>query len=193
MHGDKTFPDSAVLTKKDYEMYDEDRFLFTQALTVELMSNTFLFIGFSFSDPNLDRIMAIVRKINKNSTPKLHYCFMRTVKLEDYMSDSSISDSALLQYEQDKNMQELKLKDMINYGIQPILVEKFEQITLMLRYIARKLYLNSVFISGALNPEFPNEYGDFQAYEKGGELGKAQHFIMKLACRLIYENYKILT
>lgn len=193
MHGDKTFPDSAVLTKKDYEMYDEDRFLFTQALTVELMSNTFLFIGFSFSDPNLDRIMAIVRKINKNSTPKLHYCFMRTVKLEDYMSDSSISDSALQQYEQDKNMQELKLKDMINYGIQPILVENFEQITLMLRYIAKKLYLNSVFISGALNPEFPNEYGVFQASGNNGELGKAQHFIMRLACRLIDENYKILT
>lgn len=193
MHGDRTFPDSAVLTKKDYEMYDEDRFLFTQALTVELMTNTFLFIGFSFSDPNLDRIMAIVRKINKSSTPKLHYCFMRSVRLEDYMKDSIVSDADLRQYEQDKNMQELKLKDMIDYGIQPILVENFEQITLMLKYIAKKLYLNSVFISGALNPKFPNEYGKFQVLGSNGELGKAERFIMSLACRLIDENYKIIT
>lgn len=193
MHGDRTFPDSAVLTKQDYELYDEERSLFTQALTVDLMINTFLFIGFSFSDPNLDRIMAIVRKMNKRSTPKLHYCFMRTVRLEDYMHDSQISDADLKQYEQDKNMQELKLKDMVAYGIQPILVENFEQITLMLKYIAKKLYLNSVFISGALNPEHPNDYGAFQVQGSNGELGKAEQFIMQLACRLIDENYKIIT
>lgn len=193
MHGDRTFPDSAVLTKQDYEMYDEDRSLFTQALTVDLMINTFLFIGFSFSDPNLDRIMAIVRKMNKSSTPKLHYCFMRTVRLEDYMHDSQISDADLKQYEQDKHMQELKLKDMVDYGIQPILVENFEQITLMLKYIAKKMYLNSVFISGALNPESPNDYGAFQVRGNPGELGKSEHFIMQLACRLIDENYKIIT
>lgn len=193
MHGDRTFPDSAVLAKEDYELYDEERFLFTQALTVELMTHTFLFIGFSFSDPNLDRIMALVRKINKSSTPKLHYCFMRTVRLEDYIHGTSISNSDLLQFQQDKNMQELKLKDMINYGVQPILVENFEQITLMLKYIAKKLYLNSVFISGALNPEKPNDYGEFQNVKSGESLGKAERFIMQLSCRLIDENYKITT
>ena len=193
MHGDRTLPDSAVLTKQDYEMYDEDRFLFSQALTVELMTHTFLFIGFSFSDPNLDRIMAIVRKINKNSSPKLHYCFMRTVRLEDYMHDNSISEASLLQYQQDKNIQELKLKDMIAYGLQPILVDNFDQITLMLKYIAKKLYLNSVFISGALNTDRPNDYGEFQVLKPGGGLGKAERFIMKLSRRLIDENYKIAT
>lgn len=193
MHGDRTFPDSTILCKEDYELYDESRVLFTQGLTLELVTNTVLFIGFSFSDPNLDRIMALVRKLNKDSTPKTHYCFMRSVRLEDYFQDGKISDESIQQYEQDRNMQRLKLEDMKNYGIQPIVVESFDQITLMLKYIERKYSLNSVFISGALNPETPNDYGTYQKKEDTEEIGRAERFIMELSRRLIDENYKIYT
>lgn len=83
MHGDKNFPDEVVLTKNDYEIYDLTREVFTKALSVELITNTFLFIGFSFSDPNLDRIISIARHSFKDSSAKNHYCFMRRVHPTD--------------------------------------------------------------------------------------------------------------
>lgn len=45
-----------MLTKEDYQKYDEKRNLFTRLLSVELVRRTFLFIGFSFNAPNLERI-----------------------------------------------------------------------------------------------------------------------------------------
>lgn len=193
MHGDKTMPDTAVLCKDDYESYDEKRGLFTQSLTLDLISNTFLFIGFSFSDPNLDRIIAIVKRIFDENAPKKHYCFLRRVHLEDYLKGDITDEKAKEQYEVDFNNQECKIQDMIHYGIETILVDDFEQITYMLKYIRDKIKLNSVFISGALNSKKPNDYGSFKYKEKNGHFEKGEDFIMKLSNALITNGYKIVT
>ncbi|WP_040426576.1 SIR2 family protein [Afipia birgiae] len=51
MHGDVSNPASAVLTKDDYESYSSSRRgqLFSTALRGDLVSKTFLFLGFSFT------------------------------------------------------------------------------------------------------------------------------------------------
>lgn len=56
MHGDKDSPNEAVLIKDDYETYQDKKELFSTALRGDLLSKTFLFIGFSFDDPNLEYI-----------------------------------------------------------------------------------------------------------------------------------------
>ena len=58
MHGDKTDPSQAVLTKDDYETYHKSRELFTIALKGDLITKTFLFLGVSFADPNVGYILA---------------------------------------------------------------------------------------------------------------------------------------
>lgn len=50
MHGDVDHPDAAVVTKDDYEKYLRDFGPFVNALSGDLISNTFLFLGFSLSD-----------------------------------------------------------------------------------------------------------------------------------------------
>ena len=52
MHGDAESPDEAVIAKNDYQIYMQSRGPFVTALSGELVSKTFLFLGFSFSDPN---------------------------------------------------------------------------------------------------------------------------------------------
>ena len=58
MHGDFSQPRNAVLTKEDYETYNEHRALFSEKLKGDLIEKTFLFLGFSFTDPNVDYILA---------------------------------------------------------------------------------------------------------------------------------------
>jgi hypothetical protein len=51
MQGDIDRPDEAVLTKSDYERYDEKRKLFSVQLRGDLVSKTFAFVCLSFTDP----------------------------------------------------------------------------------------------------------------------------------------------
>ncbi|MDE6162405.1 MAG: SIR2 family protein, partial [Bacteroides sp.] len=118
-----------------YQSYDENRGLFTKLLSVELVSRTFLFIGFSFNDPNLDRILSIAKSSLNSRTLPRHYCFMRKVQITDYVGDQEKqSDDAFEKFIRDKNYQELRIKDMANYGIYTILIDDFKQITWMLKF-----------------------------------------------------------
>ena len=58
MHGDVSQVHKAVITRDDYEKYELTHSLFTTALQGDLVSKTFLFIGFSFNDPNLNYILS---------------------------------------------------------------------------------------------------------------------------------------
>ena len=55
MHGDIDHPDDAILTKDDYESYHIKMDQYISALSGDLVSKTFIFIGFSFTDPALSR------------------------------------------------------------------------------------------------------------------------------------------
>ena len=79
MHGDVESPDDAILTKEDY-----DRYPFTArgrgflaSLEVAMMSRrTALFVGFSFTDPNVDRVLSALYATSGRSQ-RTHYCIMR--------------------------------------------------------------------------------------------------------------------
>lgn len=195
MHGDKKYPDDVVLTKEDYQNYDEKRGLFTKLLSVELVKKTFLFIGFSFNDPNLERILTIAKNsLNSKSLPA-HYCFMRKVQVRDYLnSKNEITSDAVERYIQDKNYQELRIRDMRNYGVYTILVDDFNQITLMLKYLYNKYTINNVFISGGINPDDLSDYGEFnQELSVNSRLNRAEHFLTLLGKSLIDNGFQIYT
>lgn len=75
MHGDVMNPAKAVLTKDDYEKYEIDHRLFRTALQGDLINKTFLFIGFSFEDPNLKYILSQIRTLLGENI-RTHYCFL---------------------------------------------------------------------------------------------------------------------
>jgi len=181
MHGDKEFPDDAVITRDDYERYDITRSLFTMHLKGELISKTFIFIGFSFEDPNLEQILSKIRIDLLGKSPKNHYCFFRKVnQLDDRYKnlDGTIDTKA---YHYDEVKQDLKIKDLKRYGINAVLVNDYSDITVILKNIEKKFKINKLFISGSAE-----EYGDYTKKD-------AISLLHNLSNSLVNHNYHIVS
>lgn len=168
MHGDVSRPSEAVITKEDYENYNKKRPLFSTALQGDLVEKTFLFLGFSFSDPNIDHILARIRVL-LDENKREHYCLMRRVQRNDR------------NYSYAKTKQELQLRDLKRYGIRPILVDDYKEITAVLNRIYLKNRTKHIFISGSAH-----EYGQYSEKD-------ALKYLHKLSFQLSKKGYSIVS
>lgn len=162
MHGDSTLPHDAVLTKDDYEGYDLKRQLFSTALQGDLVSKTFLFIGFSFDDPNLSQILSKIR-ILLNENTRTHYCFMKKVNINDYKNEKEFNYAEI--------KQELKIKDLKRYSIKVLLVDDYPEITEILHHISLLVKRKNIFVSGSADNY--GEWGEKKSFEFSTSLSKA--------------------
>ena len=141
MHGDVNRPDTAVLIKDDYEVFARDRELFSTVLRGDLVNKTFLFLGYSLSDPNVDYILAHIRILLGNS-PRPHYWIVRRpIPPRDH------TDRA--EYEYAKRKLDLRIDDLKRYGIEALLIDSFDEVTEILTQLNRRAHRNNVFISGS--------------------------------------------
>jgi len=195
MHGDKDSPDDVVLTKEDYQNYDIDRGIFTRMLSVELIRKSFVFIGFSFNDPNLERILSIAKQTLQGKAPQTHYCFMRKVQLIDYLNEHNrLEIQNIEKYIRDNNYQILRCNSMVKYGIQTILINDYDEITLMLKHLYNKYITNNVFISGGINPANLSDYGTFKMVNDTNlNLNSAESFLTMLGRDLVDNGFHIYT
>lgn len=168
MHGDISAPSKAVLTKDDYESYNLTHKLFTTALQGDLITKTFLFLGFSFEDPNLNSILARIRVLLADNQ-RMHYCIIRKVKRSDYKKKKDFL------YAETK--QELQIRDLLRYSIHTILIEEYEDITKILNSLNNKYYMKRVFISGSAH-----NYGNWSNAEK---------FLTNLSKELVLKDFHI--
>ena len=167
MHGDVHHPADAIITKEQYEFYYKTHEQFITSLIGDLITKTFLFIGFSFTDPNLDYVLSRLNyKFHRQ-----HYCF---IKKESKGKDD---DEELFQYKLRK--QKLRIDDLKRYGIKALQVNDYSDITLILKEIENRFKKKTVFISGSAE-----EYGFW-------DRNQAQSFIHSLSKKVISSNYRI--
>ncbi len=188
MHGDIGQPNAVVLLKDDYEIYDKKNEMFVKKLQGDLLSNTFLFIGFSFDDPNLENILSKVR-IMLEGNPRRHYCFFKRVHKED---PEFSKFEKLEEKEKEANYrrakQTLKIKDLLRYGIKAIVVEDYTDVTDILLNIRKRLLSTNIFISGS----FSNLEQSEVTYKVEAELEKsATDLCGQIGVRLYENNYKL--
>ena len=172
MHGDISDPGKTVLIKDDYEKYHLAGQAFITALTGDLISKTFLFLGFSFSDPNIDYVLSRIRASYAENM-RTHYCFMKR------LDDKDFPDPSMLTYR--SRQQALFINDLRRFNIQTLLLDGYSQITEVLARIERIYKTKSVFISGAAN-----QWGDWSS-------GRARTFIRGLGKTLIDKGYRIVS
>ncbi|MBP5432489.1 SIR2 family protein [Ruminococcus sp.] len=171
MHGDVNNPAKAVLTKEDYDLYENHRPLFRTALQGDLVSKVFLFIGFSFEDPNIDYILSQIRSLLGENI-STHYCFFKRVQQSDYTD--------LEEYGYNKAKQDLQEENLRNYGIQTVFVNEYDEITEILRDLEKNYKMKKVFISGSADA-----FSDPWSKEKAEELaGKLAGILVRNDCRI---------
>ncbi len=163
MHGDVNNPAHAVLTKIDYELYEHRRPLFRTALKGDLVSKVFLFVGFSFEDPNLNYILSQIHSLLGEDVPE-HYCFFKRVAREEYPDETGFGYAKAKQDMQEENLRQ--------YGIQTVFVDSYDEITEILKQIERRWKLKSVFISGSRGTA-TDDWTDEKADKLAGSLSAA--------------------
>lgn len=172
MHGDYRDPSRCVIIKDDYESYNLYRQLFSTSLQGELVSKTFLFIGFSFDDPNLNYILSRIRLL-LGENRREHFILLKDIERKDYKTKK--------EFEYAKNKQFLKINDLLRYGIHAIIIDSYDDIPVLLKKVSQISKSKNVFISGAAN-----SYGDDWSKT-------AIPFIRGLSKLLYDKNYRIVT
>ncbi len=172
MHGDVSQPDNAVVTKDDYESYSSARHLFSMALQGDLVAKTFLFIGFSFNDPNLSYILSRIRLL-LGENRRDHYCLLRRVQRRDF--------KAIADFHYAEARQQLQVNDLKRYGIIGLLVDDYREYTQVLQRIAHRYKMARVFVSGSA--------ADYAPWEAS----KAQELIQELSRRLLAAGFGIVS
>ncbi|ACZ11005.1 Uncharacterised protein [Sebaldella termitidis] len=173
MHGDRNHSNDTIILKEDYEEYHVKYAPFITALNGDLITKTFLFIGFSFSDPNLNYILSRMKVDYGNDTQKTHYALMKKVAKEQNEDEGDFI------YRETK--QKLLIDDLRRYNIQVLEIDSYKTITNILRNIEKKINRNNVFISGSAV-----DYGDFKEE-------KSVNFIENLSKQLIRKGYNIVS
>lgn len=173
MHGDVDSPQEAVISKDDYERYSDKNSLFVTALRGDLVSKTFLFVGFSFEDPNLESILAKVNVL-LGDNKRVHYCIQKQVSEQDYKNKDD--------YDYAKIKQDLKIEDLLRYGINTVLVDDYSKIPELISEIEKEYLKNTIFISGSISDYYENWSKE-----------KVDQFCYNLSSLLVSRNYKIIS
>lgn len=145
MHGDISSAEEAVVTRHDDD-YNKSRELFSNAFKRHFITRTFLFIGFSFADPNLDYLISRIREtVGKKRRPG-YYFLKRDM-------------DAGIQHRNEIGANTLEL-----YGLHPVWINDYFEIEEILKEIEIRYLHNSIFISGSADtytPYTPEQGGQF--------------------------------
>ncbi len=172
MHGDAKHPQQAIISKDDYEGYYKKNEAFITALSSDLISKTFLFIGFSFTDPNLDYILSRVKlSLDGNSRP--HYCIIRKINRKDFSNDAD--------YDYSVRRQSLMISDLKRFQIREVLIDDYDEIPLLLAEILKRYKTNTIFISGSAETYDPYTEND------------SLQFIHRLSKELVQQKYTVVS
>ncbi|WP_230483948.1 SIR2 family protein [Sphingomonas sp. Leaf21] len=172
MHGDVSRPDEAVVTRNDYERYALDRGPFVSALTGDLLSKTFLFVGFSFTDPNLEQVLARLR-LHVGVNQREHFAFLRRrTRLANESDDEFAHNLA---------RHRLMVDDLQRFNVQVILVDEYADVELILAEIERRHRRQTAFVSASAD--------DFEPWGRPA----VENFMRRLGHAIVAKDARLLT
>lgn len=172
MHGDYQHPNSTTLIKDDYEKYHLNKNDFFVALRGHLLTKKFLFLGLSFSDPNIDYILSRIRSSHGRNQPE-HFCILRKIQ--------KLDNEGQADFEYKQRKQQLFIGDLKRVGISVLLIDEYQEITEILRDVEQAQKRKTIFISGAAEDYSPYSQQD------------VEKFVSSLSQEILRLGYRIVT
>lgn len=121
-----------VITRSDYEQYERDHPRMWTVLRSTYMSRSMLFLGFSFTDPNVDILLRLARTLNTAANDR-HVAVMKP-------PTSSIGALRL---------HRLRVSDLENSGVQVCEIGDYDDIPALLADLAIRTRPPHLFVAGS--------------------------------------------
>lgn len=144
MHGSVERLDDVVISTDDYELYRSKRGAFLPLLQAHLSSMSMLFLGISFTDPNIRHVLSLIRE-SFTSAPPEHFAIVRPPQREDYTTDT--------EFESRSTQHTLWSRDLKRYGLIVVEIDDYSEVPDLLRQVERRVAARRVWISGSWPPE----------------------------------------
>ena len=171
IHGTVKAAGKCIIARQDYDLFPQTHDIVLSELKGEMCSNSFLFLGYSFSDTDIQHILTKIRLEYENQHPQRHFCIVETVKRKDGESEEDYKY---------RTLQEHYVSDMQCYGINVVLVDSYDEIEGILLSIRDKVYDKNILIAGS--------------YDDDDQISsRISETTTTLASALVKKGYKIVT
>ncbi|MDD2245266.1 MAG: SIR2 family protein [Syntrophomonas sp.] len=162
MHGciSRSHHNEITITQEDYEDFLVNKPATSQRLCNDLLKKSFLFIGYSYRDPNIRNIMVAARRMSEKSTQE-HYLILKRAKYDDP-----------IKCREKVKRQELWCTDLKRLGISTLLIDDHDELKDILESISQYSRGKTVYITGS------HEFGKEAARELGVKLAEEKDIIL---------------
>ena len=140
MHGSIDRLDDIVIATDDYELYRLNRGAFLPLLQAHMTSFSMLFMGLSFTDPNVRHVLSLIRESFAKSPPE-HFAIVRPPQRGDYKTGK--------EYKARLTQHKLWAEDLLRYGLHVVEVDAYQAIDDLMLEVERRVASNRVWISGS--------------------------------------------
>ncbi|MDO9328844.1 MAG: SIR2 family protein [Pseudomonas sp.] len=140
MHGSVDRLDDIVISTDDYELFRSRRGQYLPLFQAHLTSMSMLFIGISFTDPNIRHVLSLIRESFTEAPPE-HFAIVRAPKRSDFKSKDEYA-ARLAQHN-------LWVKDLKRYGLIAVEIDDYDEVPRLLREIERRVAARRVWVSGS--------------------------------------------
>lgn len=141
---DAKWESDVVITRSDYEAYEVSHPLIWAQLRALFLTTSFLFLGFSFDDPNVGVLLRLSRSLNPGLARREHYALMRRPTEED-----------------EGRAFDLRVEDLRTSGIHVGVITDYAEIGEILNDLTRRAKQPNVFVSGSWEDPIAEEAKKF--------------------------------
>lgn len=120
-----------VITRNDFERYAETTHpRLWRLLQAQFLTKSFLFLGFSFDDPNFGEVLKMVRRAIGSGPLTHHYVLMKRPA-------------------DDARLFEAKMRDLERQGVHVVEITNYDEITSILRRLVARTHPMRLLVSGS--------------------------------------------
>ena len=150
MHGSIERLDDVVISTDDYELFRSKRGAYLPLLQAHLTSMSMLFVGLSFTDPNIRHVLSLIRESFTDAPPE-HFAIVKPPRQADFKTDA--------EFKARKTQHTLWAKDLRRYGLIAVEIDDYDEVPDLLRQVERRVALHRVWVSGS----WPMDIADAEA------------------------------